>query len=133
MTETREDDAKGRGGKKREQGGRSFREDSHAHHYFNIRPHVGDDGKSRQPAPGYRNFNPRPHVGDDAEKQMPSIITIFQSTSPRGGRLSRVVIMSCRSISIHVPTWGTTDGYMTDAGGYRLISIHVPTWGTTCR
>lgn len=66
MTETREDDAKGRGGKKREQGGRSFREDSHAHHYFNIRPHVGDDGNPRRSV-RVRHFNPRPHVGDDSK------------------------------------------------------------------
>ena len=33
------------------------------------------------------------------------------------------------SISIHVPTWGTTK--IGDALSKRLISIHVPTGGTT--
>ena len=90
MTETREEDAEGRGGKKREQGGRSFREDSHAHHYFNIRPHVGDDStvpaisgmtefQSTSPRGGRLpschlngdnvDFNPRPHVGDDMQSR----------------------------------------------------------------
>ena len=86
MTETREDDAEGRGGKKREQGGRSFREDSHAHHYFNIRPHVGDDFCLTY----FRIF------------------AKFQSTSPRGGRLKMVNLFPIICISIHVPTWGTT-------------------------
>ena len=31
------------GGKKTERGGRSFREDSHAHHYINIHPHLRDE------------------------------------------------------------------------------------------
>ena len=108
MTETREEDAEGRGGKKREQGGRSFREDSHAHHYFNIRPHVGDDRQQQSVHNGVlisihvptwgmtsrrydfrytRYFNPRPYMRDDVPFAVVGCVGL---------------------ISIHVPTWGTT-------------------------
>ena len=82
MTETREEDAEGRGGKKREQGGRSFREDSHAHHYLNIRP----------------------HVGDDALELPTALFRLFQSMSLHEGRLSDAVEVCHDDISIHVPT-----------------------------
>ena len=76
------------------------------------------------------DFNPRPHVGDDerigviaqdvlisihvptwgttpTEKRIMRLI-IFQSTSPRGGRLAVLIGFGDGVISIHVPTWGTT-------------------------
>ena len=56
------------------------------------------------------NFNPRPHKGDD---QCREIVKAYPQT-----------------ISIHVPTRGTTpDPHGTAAK--LLISIHVPTRGTT--
>ena len=33
-------------------------------------------------------------------------------------------------LSIHTPTWGVTDGCITDNQG-SLVSIHTPTWGVT--
>ena len=38
--------------------------------------------------------------------------------------------MRSRWISIHVPSWGTTDGIEIDYLNGQ-ISIHVPSWGTT--
>ena len=56
---------------------------------------------------------------------------IFQSTFPRGERLSMFpTLMSGSCISIHVPAWGTTLIHCFHTG-YDLISIHVPAWGTT--
>ena len=54
----------------------------------------------------------------------------FQSTFPRGERLSWHPTAASDRISIHVPAWGTT--YICKKCGYSYsISIHVPAWGTT--
>ena len=79
----------------------------------------------------FHNFNPRSHVGND----------LFYS-----------FLLSSDGISIHVPTWGTTDtppilkangefqstfprgerqGMTEEEAKAMVISIHVPTWGTT--
>ena len=78
-------------------------------------------------------FNPRSLVGNDglgADRSYPD--QIFQSTFPRGER--RVAEMRTaslgQSISIHVPSWGTTTATSTKTC-IRPISIHVPSWGTT--
>ena len=79
----------------------------------------------------------------------------FQSTFPRGERrLSYEATSRDMSISIHVPSWGTTGSgriHCQAAGNFNprslvgndysfqllrvslLISIHVPSWGTTLR
>ena len=57
----------------------------------------------------------------------------FQSTFPRGERrLSYEATSRDMSISIHVPSWGTT---LRCIRWYRTvrISIHVPSWGTTAQ
>ena len=56
------------------------------------------------------HFNPRSHVGND--------YVVSDSSVPD------------TSISIHVPTWGTTKGFFFVLK-FIGISIHVPTWGTT--
>ena len=79
-------------------------------------------------------------------------ITAFQSTFPRGERpnwlkhvpqlldfnprslvgndFTSACLSSGISISIHVPSWGTTrSSYQND--DHLGISIHVPSWGTT--
>ena len=58
-----------------------------------------------------RNFNSRSHVGnDDSPLAVPYPVNEFQFTFPRG---ERPCIPSGtnqqRNISIHVPTWGTTE------------------------
>ena len=81
-------------------------------------------------------------------------LSVFQSTFPRGERLnirtenicavnfnprSRVGnddiisrVKATKSISIHVPAWGTTEMGVTFSN-IKNISIHVPAWGTTER
>ena len=77
--------------------------------HFNPRSHVGNDQTpiTEQYKQGY--FNPRSHVGNDE--------------SPQQSYLNS-------NISIHVPTWGTTEKGL-DFFEVLRISIHVPTWGTT--
>ena len=76
----------------------------------------------------------------------------FQSTHPHGVRLDSHNLISQRGeVSIHAPTWGATNEYVTvtrvgkfqstHPHGVRLIqnktifrqivSIHAPTWGAT--
>ena len=56
----------------------------------------------------------------------------FQSTFPRGERLSNVSeYLSNVTISIHVPAWGTTHKRYIVYVDDLEISIHVPAWGTT--
>ena len=80
----------------------------------------------------YLNFNPRSLVGNDGpEPALLLYLRLFQSTFPRGERRWRQVQRhDRRSISIHVPSWGTTET-TTKGAGYMFISIHVPSWGTT--
>ena len=55
----------------------------------------------------------------------------FQSTFPRGERRFANICRSYRRvISIHVPSWGTTETW-NGVETFHHISIHVPSWGTT--
>ena len=80
------------------------------------------------------DFNPRAHGGHDAPYtyQVKREECIFQSTCPRGARLppshGRKIPTK---ISIHVPTGGTTFGWVRCIWIWARISIHVPTGGTT--
>ena len=69
-------------------GGRLIRKDSTAFWgYFNPRPHAGDDGAAGGHAGLYPDFNPRPHAGDDRGSGFAiAPPSLFQPTSPRGGR-----------------------------------------------
>ena len=56
---------------------------------------------------------------------------MFQSTRPRGARLSIVNGLFAKiSVSIHAPAWGATE---LAASSRRLlaVSIHAPAWGAT--
>ena len=98
---------------------------------FNPRSRVGNDLFSRCILNIAGNFNPRSRVGNDEN----------------GGGTG-----SDRTISIHVPAWGTTaksnnaasdvadfnprsrvgnDDFSIGSGSIKGISIHVPAWGTT--
>ena len=57
----------------------------------------------------------------------------FQSARPRGARRSDAIPTMCtRSISIHAPAWGAT--VEDDLLVHRIvISIHAPAWGATRR
>ena len=57
--------------------------------------------------------------------------TLFQSTVPRGERpTAQRLFFDLKTISIHVPTRGTTEKRAVSSRMVR-ISIHVPTRGTT--
>ena len=58
------------------------------HQYFNPRSHVGNDSPTSIIHVSIGNFNPRSHVGNDALTPAQAIDEV---------------------ISIHVPTWGTTN------------------------
>ena len=76
---------------------------------FNPRSLVGNDGKTATSQTLPRDFNPRSLVGND--------------DSYNGDYYYQ-------SISIHVPSWGTTMA-ITEKQQRFIISIHVPSWGTT--
>ena len=99
--------------------------------YFNPRAHEGhDSAKVINPSPiiisihvptrgttrrcscwiTFGNFNPRAHEGHDSvEGELPLPCFQFQSTCPRGARLScHPFSPPACNISIHVPTRGTT-------------------------
>ena len=99
--------------------------------YFNPRSLVGNDVVLLARRIFYQNFNPRSLVGNDC-------VDISESLFP--------------TISIHVPSWGTTVDILWIFHGIRYfnprslvgndnsaqinanqhgISIHVPSWGTT--
>ena len=93
-----------------------------------------------------------PSWGTTSAQSGIATITPFQSTFPRGERHGVTSFLclciyfnprslvgnddSClggrhhQSISIHVPSWGTTDNDFYLHHTYK-ISIHVPSWGTT--
>ncbi len=99
---------------------------------FNPRSRVGNDGSTTVASSVHRYFNPRSRVGNDT------------ATAEHKKRR--------KSISIHVPAWGTTTWALVkllsvqnfnprsrvgNDGEERFIewdieiSIHVPAWGTT--
>ena len=56
---------------------------------------------------------------------------LFQSTHPRGVRLSSVFCMAILiRISIHAPSWGATEHNYQGVIKAK-ISIHAPSWGAT--
>ena len=77
---------------------------------FNPRARVGRDMISSRPSRTTSRFNPRARVGRDV-----SVLTVkvwlvaFQSTRPRGARLTTAIIVSIIiRVSIHAPAWGAT-------------------------
>ena len=80
--------------------------------YFNPRSLVGNDKVLASSSGFSPNFNPRSLVGNDR-----TLIDTYCA-------------LYC--ISIHVPSWGTTNSAIKILLSYH-ISIHVPSWGTTLR
>ena len=77
------------------------------------------------------NFNPRSLVGNDLRQQLKfQVISDFNPRSLVGNDDPHGAYRIWRSISIHVPSWGTTrlHRYLCHS---CAISIHVPSWGTT--
>ena len=101
--------------------------------YFNPRSRVGNDYIVCDISCYIANFNPRSRVGnDESGNRLLFCLLLFQSTFPRGERLTcRCQYALDLRISIHVPAWGTTM-YTLKLHIIFKISIHVPAWGTTC-
>ena len=77
-----------------------------------------------------RCFNPRTRVGCDRFARSGGAKQVFQSTHPRGVRLSSSAIRRCLPVSIHAPAWGATC-CDKGAGVFDEVSIHAPAWGAT--
>ena len=99
--------------------------------HFNPRSRVGNDGWSYSDRICDRDFNPHSCVGNDTkcEKKLRSYPD-FNPLSLVGNDDSKHPRHCFFSISIHVPSWGTTSGSARDHRKDR-ISIHFPSWGTT--
>ena len=98
-------------------------------------------------------FNPRPRVLGDWTTPSCRTSLAFQSTPPRGGRLTDGSSMSPSGVSIHAPAWGATLGVaaISRSPGFQstppregrperrstipaqLVSIHAPAWGDSDR
>ena len=101
--------------------------------YFNPRSLVGNDpigGQGYDPLP---NFNPRSLVGNDRKRGVHLPINTISIHVPSWGTTHhRRPSALQRHISIHVPSWGTTFFHLLIVRFFS-ISIHVPSWGTTIR
>ena len=76
-------------------------------------------------------FNPRSRVGSDQVNYSTGAMSImFQSTLPRGERLSNRDTLLYPSVSIHAPAWGATL-FMMFTSAPNEVSIHAPAWGAT--
>ena len=77
---------------------------------FNPRARVGRDLPMNDTPEPVERFNPRARVGRDAIRVGEMMMSgLFQSTRPRGARLTRPSIAGVDSlVSIHAPAWGAT-------------------------
>ena len=107
----------------------SFQRNTHL--YFNPRSRVGNDGIHKCVILIMQYFNPRSRVGnDDLSGSSNCFRTISIHVPAWGTTGSRHTIWRHIKISIHVPAWGTT--YLNQCFvDFFIISIHVPAWGTT--
>ena len=99
--------------------------------YFNPRSLVGNDVLRRAACPLLFYFNPRSLVGNDGNQNIRRNQNgNFNPRSLVGNDKAPKVISRALNISIHVPSWGTTQLLMAFSV-IPSISIHVPSWGTT--
>ncbi len=79
-----------------------------------------------------RCFNPRARVGRDLRVTITlASRPVFQSTRPRGARLSRLLSpVAGARVSIHAPAWGATV-LVVQGKDTASVSIHAPAWGAT--
>ena len=99
--------------------------------YFNPRSLVGNDVLRRAACPLLFYFNPRSLVGNDGNQNIRR--NQNGNFNPRSlvGNDSFLIVQAPRFfISIHVPSWGTTEEHGVMFVSIK-ISIHVPSWGTT--
>ena len=77
--------------------------------HFNPRSHVGNDSKFSPVLRLLPYFNPRSHVGND--RLVYPVLRLLPYFNPRshvGNDQFAIIVCICVVISIHVPTWGTT-------------------------
>ena len=99
--------------------------------YFNPRSLVGNDVLRRAACPLLFYFNPRSLVGNDGNQNIRRNQNgNFNPRSLVGNDAKRAAWRATYNISIHVPSWGTTN-LLASGTGVTQISIHVPSWGTT--
>ena len=99
--------------------------------YFNPRSLVGNDGNQNIRRNQNGNFNPRSLVGNDGISLRWSRLSSISIHVPSWGTtMLPLFVASLILISIHVPSWGTTMRWLPP-GSNSWISIHVPSWGTT--
>ena len=101
---------------------------------FNPRSLVGNDDGVRIVGVCISNFNPRSLVGNDGVSTETDYLKSISIHVPSWGTTYLYISLYIYShISIHVPSWGTTQTVRIRAP-VKHISIHVPSWGTTfCR
>ena len=98
---------------------------------FNPRSLVGNDKTRPRDRLQLLNFNPRSLVGNDSlETCIYCPIADFNPRSLVGNDFLANSLSPVITISIHVPSWGTTMEEF-ECKVSPLISIHVPSWGTT--
>ncbi len=99
---------------------------------FNPRARVGRDAFWRQYRKAIISFNPRARVGRDINRiGIEYVEDVFQSTRPRGARLTWIMSQSImEKVSIHAPAWGATCLRVVQYNVYE-VSIHAPAWGAT--
>ena len=98
---------------------------------FNPRSLVGNDDGVRIVGVCISNFNPRSLVGNDGVSTETDYLKSISIHVPSWGTTYLYISLYIYShISIHVPSWGTTQTVRIRAP-VKHISIHVPSWGTT--
>ncbi len=78
---------------------------------FNPRARVGRDQKAFSFSSSlFNSFNPRARVGRDPRSRTSAfLLSMFQSTRPRGARHTfLVILLIIWLVSIHAPAWGAT-------------------------
>ena len=99
--------------------------------YFNPRSLVGNDVLRRAACPLLFYFNPRSLVGNDGNQNIRRNQNgNFNPRSLVGNDRILDSAQCATAISIHVPSWGTTEEHGVMFISIK-ISIHVPSWGTT--
>ena len=98
---------------------------------FNPHSCVGNDTKCEKKLRSYPDFNPRSLVGnDDSKHPRHCFFSISIHVPSWGTTMEKPLSYPNQQISIHVPSWETTRS-LFDLPFPLPISIHVPSWGTT--
>ncbi len=99
---------------------------------FNPRSLVGNDMNPPIPVRCLLNFNPRSLVGNDQfQNEKKKQLSIFQSTFPRGERRFDVANIVWQSVFQSTFPRGERRSSCRYVQSSTGISIHVPSWGTT--